>query len=191
MKQRLLLIRHGETTANVVGLLHKKGSGEKLNERGRRQAEQLTSSCLENHVGKIFTSPEIRALETAEIIAKGLGQQKVQIVDELGERNFGEWEEKSWKEVEQSLCNMSLDERYTFVPPEGESWQQMERRMQGVISSIVQENYMCVAIITHEGSLRALVPILEKLPREMSLQYHFDNASITIFDYQDGKFTKH
>ena len=45
-----------------------------------------------------------------------------------------------------------------------------------------------IAIITHGGSIRALMPYLLKTPKETSFQYDPKNASITIFDYNQNTF---
>ena len=56
--------------------------------------------------------------------------------------------------------------------------------------NIIQLGYQNVAIFTHGGALRGLMPILENAPKESSFQYNFNNASVTIFDYDDGKYTE-
>lgn len=186
---KLLFIRHAETDTNVKGLTHKTGDSNGLTELGRQQAEKLIDNCRQAGVEKIFTSNEVRAQETANIIAKGIECEMV-VLPDLAERNWGDWEGKPWAEIEVVLKPMSLDERYTFIPPNGESWQHMEQRLQKALDEIVAKDKKAVAVVTHEGSLRGLIPILNNAPKETSFGYHFDNASITTYDFIDGKFIK-
>ena len=66
---RIVLARHGETTANAErrfqGILDCP-----LNEVGRRQAEELACVIARYKPGKIFTSDLIRSIETAKPAAR-------------------------------------------------------------------------------------------------------------------------
>lgn len=135
----------------------------------------------------IFCSAENRALETANIIAEGSDLKSI-IIEELGERDWGDWASKPWEEIEAKLTPMSLKERFDFIPPKGESWQQMEDRLLKAVEHIAAGNYATVAIVTHSGALRALMPALKNEPRETSFQYNFQNASVTGFEYNAGRW---
>gem|GEM_PF-2631840 len=73
------------------------------------------------------------------------------------------------------------------MPPDGESWQQMEQRLlrcvqqwQGLTES--------VAVVAHGGLLRALIPLLLGEPRETSFQYDLANASVSMFEVRTDQF---
>jgi 2,3-bisphosphoglycerate-dependent phosphoglycerate mutase len=184
---KILFIRHAETLTNVNKLTHKTGDPIGLTELGQKQAEQLNKICRNKKVEIVFSSPEQRAIETAEIIAKGLNID-LKILKEFSERNWGDWESKTWPEIEVVLKSMSLKERYTFVPTNGESWEQMETRLKTGLNNVINTSYKTLAIITHEGALRGIMPLVLNSPKESSFKYHFENASITSFDYKDGNF---
>ncbi len=186
---KILFIRHAETETNVKELTHKTGDPVGLTELGKKQAQDLGKICKKNQVEIIFTSPEQRAVETADIIAKELNL-RLEVLKGFAERNWGEWEGRSWPEIEKVLAPMSLEERYNFVPPEGESWREMEARLKEGLSAITNQQYSSVAAVTHEGALRGLMPLLHNSPRDSSFKYHFDNASVSVFEYQDGIFTE-
>jgi broad specificity phosphatase PhoE len=186
---KILFIRHAETPINVSKLTHKLGDPVGLTELGQKQSERLTKVCINENVEVVFSSPEQRAVETAEIIAKGLGI-KLEILKELAERNWGEWEGRAWPEIEVVLKSMALEERHTFVPPNGEAWLQMEVRLKKALDNIKECGYDTVAVITHEGALRGVMPLLLNSPKESSFNYHFENASITSFEYKNGMFTE-
>lgn len=57
----------------------------------------------------------------------------------------------------------------------------MEQRLLKVVRTI-QAQDKTAAVVTHAGALRALMPPLKKEPLDTSLNYDFQNASITIFE---------
>ena len=63
----IYLVRHGETKLNREGVLQGR-SDYPLNEAGKRQAEETAAKLREMGVvfTKVYSSPLIRAVETAE-----------------------------------------------------------------------------------------------------------------------------
>jgi len=181
---KILLLRHGETDTNLRGLTHKRGAQEGLNKTGQEQARHLADVCKSHGVQALYSSPELRATETARIISKEIGLEPL-ILEDLAERHWGAWEGHPWSDIVARLRPMSIQERYTFVPPNGESWEQMERRLKKMIA-IIQSKSTTAAVITHGGALRALMPALKGEPLDTSLQYDFRNASVTIFADKSG-----
>ena len=95
---KLYLIRHGQTDWNVAGKIQ--GCHDiPLNATGKRQAEYLAEGMSRRPVTHIFSSPQKRALETAQAIAgrQGVG---VTALSGLREVEFGGWEGLTWKEIE-------------------------------------------------------------------------------------------
>lgn len=183
---KLILIRHGETDKNVGNITHHTGDLTKLNDTGIKQIKKTANSLIKYNPKSVYSSPEKRTIQSAEIIAKSL-KVKINILNEFKERNWGDWEGKPWEEIKKVLDPMTLEERFKFVPPGGESWQQMEERIKKGSEKVIDQN-LDAAIVTHAGKLRGLMPVLKKEPRGSSFKYDFKNASITIFDFQNGKF---
>ena len=177
---KLLLIRHGQTVLNVQGRVHSQQDNTGLDEIGRWQASQLVEVCRGYGVRSLLASPEQRALETAQIVADALGVP-LQCSEALRERNWGKWSGEPWQQIHEQLKPMSLEERFTFVPPGGESWQQMEQRLLGCIEAW-QGLSESVAVVAHGGLLRALLPLLLNEPRESSFRYDMENASVSVFE---------
>ena len=65
---RLYLVRHGETVWNFENRIQG-ASDVPLNEKGREQAQDLANKLQEIKFFKIFSSPLVRALETAKILS--------------------------------------------------------------------------------------------------------------------------
>ncbi|TSC88367.1 MAG: alpha-ribazole phosphatase [Microgenomates group bacterium Gr01-1014_16] len=183
---KLIFIRHGETNKNIGNITHYTGDPTQLNDIGIDQIKITAKYLAKFNPKSVYSSPEKRTIQSAGTIAQAF-KIKLDLLDEFKERNWGDWEGKPWEEIKKILDPMTLKERFTFIPPGGESWEQMENRIQSGLQSIINNNKDSV-IVTHAGTLRGLMPILKNEPREYSFKYDFKNASITIFEYQNGKF---
>lgn len=178
--EKLILIRHGETNKNVKNRLHASDDPETLNEIGRVQIQKTAEALKQYSPSKIFSSKETRAIESAEIIAKQLAIP-TEKVEGLQERNWGAFTGKPWEEVKKVLDPMTLEERYDYVPPNGESWRIFENRLIEAIKTILESNQgETIAVVTHGGAIRALMPFLLNVSKQESFKYDPDNASLTI-----------
>lgn len=185
---RLILIRHGETDKNLNKSLHAVNDGEALNVTGIGQMEGTVDRLKELSPSKIYSSTEKRAVESAQILARRLGIPMEEI-DGIQERNFGIFTGESWGDVKKILAPMTMEERYNYVPEKGESWRAFETRLIAAIQKIVEGNKdKTVAVVTHGGAIKALMPFLLKAPREESYKNVPGNASLTIFDFDNKGF---
>ncbi|WP_207480719.1 histidine phosphatase family protein [Arenibaculum pallidiluteum] len=83
-------LRHGETTANRDGIVAGTIDAP-LTGAGLRQAEAAALRLTGAGIAAIWSSPQLRARESARIVAERLALPVV-LVPGLGERNWGEWE---------------------------------------------------------------------------------------------------
>ena len=95
---RHFLLRHGESLANVAGLIASRPANAAaygLTERGREQVRAAVAAARAagtlGGVRRVVTSPLLRARESAEIAAEILGAELVEDA-RLSERGFGELE---------------------------------------------------------------------------------------------------
>ncbi len=89
---RMLFVRHGQSEANATKMIAT--ANTPLSELGKLQASQTGQALKGRGVTKIVCSPYIRARQTAEIIAREISYDpgKIEVIDELRERGFGEKE---------------------------------------------------------------------------------------------------
>jgi len=98
---KVYAVLHGQTDLDIEkriqGILD-----DPLCEAGRAQAIELANALSEKGIDMIISSPQIRAMETATVIAEKLGLDKSKIVNgvKLAERCFGEYEGKLFYEVD-------------------------------------------------------------------------------------------
>ena len=188
---KLILIRHGETVKNLLGRIHNYSDDDILTEDGTKQVLKTAEAIKSYKLDIIVSSREKRAKQTGEIIASVL-KVKFDFIDGLEERNWGVYAGKSWSEIEAVLKNMSLEERYKFVPENGESWQQFENRLIKSIKFLIDKfPGKNLVVVTHGGVIRVLMPFLLGLPKEESFKYDLPNASISVFEIlSSDKFRK-
>jgi broad specificity phosphatase PhoE len=175
---KLVVARHPETNKNA-GL---PGEPEAITPKGQEQIKSIADVCRQQGVQAVVHSTQDRAATAAETLAKILG---VPIMAQVGleERNFGDWDNWEWSQIAAELDKLTTEERYMLVPPNGESWQQMETRLRTALASIASLGYDSVAVITHMGSIRALLPMLRNQPKESTLQLMPENGQIFVEEY--------
>src|SRR5438309_108698 len=120
---RLVLVRHGQTTANVARVLDSKPPGAGLTEMGRAQAEEAADQLADEPVVAVYASVAIRAQQTAAPIAARHGLP-VQVIDGVHELQMGAYEGKSGPEpvaVFESVFVAMLNGDVDASMPEGES----------------------------------------------------------------------
>src|SRR5579859_6938005 len=70
---KLYFVRHGESEANVLRIISNREEPHALTSNGRQQARALADSLQGTAFARIFSSPVLRARQTAEILAERLG----------------------------------------------------------------------------------------------------------------------
>ncbi len=88
---RLLLIRHGQTPSNVLGLLDTAVPGPGLTDLGIAQAAALPETLADHRIDAIYASSQVRAQLTAQPLAEARGLP-VQVRDGLREISAGDLE---------------------------------------------------------------------------------------------------
>ena len=184
---RILIIRHGESTGNLNRIMQGQGPFP-LTEKGKIQAVLAAKEIKDNFdsICCIYSSDLTRAKESTDIIYKILGITKVTFDQRLREHDCGFLEGKVFTE---ELKKKYLEPGFTdhdFCIPEGESRNEMTKRIKESFEEIVsktQEN-STIMIITHGGVLgRLLKSILNLLPEENT----FANCKINLIERKTKK----
>ncbi len=184
---RLLLIRHGESLANAEGRLQ--GHLDiPLSERGRRQAERLGERLAPLAVEALYTSPLLRAKETAEILSARLGLSLEERAA-LMERNVGELEGLSREEIIARFPHY-MPARTEIRRVEIHGFEQdgefAERVLQGLTAIIEAHPQQTVAVLTHGGVIFSFCRQTLQMPTVRPGPFAIDNGSVTIFDITRG-----
>lgn len=185
---KMYFVRHGETDWNVNKKIQ--GSADiPLNENGKRQAGELAARLVklrregEFQAVRVYTSPQLRAAETAEAVADTLELSCIPL-DGLREMSLGKWEGLSWKRVCEEFPKeyraWNSQRRYRKTP-EGESYQEVVSRAFSAIACILEREREDVLVVTHSAVLMAVRCYMDDCPfeeREMLERYRADNTEV-------------
>ncbi|MBC8750408.1 broad specificity phosphatase PhoE [Paraburkholderia sp. WC7.3g] len=177
----LLLIRHGQSHANVAGLLNSTEQDE-LTEHGLRQAAKLRT-LMESHgfvPDRVFSSPWRRALQTTEVLFKDKADWTVDA--RLGETNagrFATWKAEDFREAFPDW-GKHLSDRYEG----GESHLELAARSVNWLEEEVlrhAEQSGLVAAVCHAGPISVISQYLLNVPLSRFPNVLVPNASVTLF----------
>jgi broad specificity phosphatase PhoE len=162
---KLCFARHGESEANVLKVISNRGSRHGLTEKGRRQAAELASNLKGSGATRIYSSPLLRALQTAEIVSSALGVD-YGVTDALREFDCGIVEGRSDPEswdlhrqvMEAWLQHGELDARIE----QGESFRDIQNRFVPFIESFLEEQDEADAciLVGHGGLYLCMLPLI-------------------------------
>lgn len=189
MATNFFLIRHGLTFWNHEHR-YQGHTDIELNNEGIRQAQTLKKRFAMEKFDAIYSSDLKRALKTAEIINE-IHQLPIQISSELREINFGVWEAHTYRELERDypeLLKIWLTKPELLHIPQGESFAMVRDRAVKLIRNIVlQYSNSTVAVITHGGTIAALICGLLGLSLDNIRKYKHNNAAVTLLTITQDK----
>lgn len=168
------LVRHGESTWNVLGLAQGHCDRPRLTVRGARQARDVANMLRGRPIGALYASDLWRAVATADVLAAALGLA-VTRDPRLRERCLGACEGTASAAVPAALSgvaeNRVLDP--DARPPGGESLRDLYWRVAGFADDLLRpgrfeqaERPAEVAVVAHGGTLRVLTAHLRGIPVE-------------------------
>jgi probable phosphoglycerate mutase len=191
---RLVLVRHGESVAQVEGFLSGHDTCVGLSDLGRWQAgvlrDRLTASGELGAVDAVFTSVLERTLETAAIIRPALGDAPATAECEWCEIHPGEAEGLSWEELRAQHPDMgTLTDPYRRRLPGSETWAEFYVRAGARLRRVADEHPgETVVVVCHGGIVGASFVALGDFPVQRSANFVREtrNTSLTEWLHADG-----
>lgn len=147
---KIWLIRHGKTEGNKLGR-YIGVTDEPLSLEGREFLTKMDYPGVES----VSVSPMRRCVETAEIL---FPKKSFRIIDELSECNFGDFENKNYKELEGNADYQAwIDSQGTLPFPNGESREEFKRRsltgFDKAVTGCIRSGISCAALVIHGGTI--------------------------------------
>ncbi|MGW0519840.1 histidine phosphatase family protein [Crossiella sp. NPDC003009] len=159
---RLMLVRHGQTPANVRHALDSKPPGPPLTAEGRRQADKLAEELATEPVTAVYASVAVRAQMTAAPVAlrHGVpvrvieGVHETQVGPELEGRN----DDAAIREFSR-VVDRWLDGDLAGSAPGGETGFQVVERFSAAVRQIAAEHSDGVVVLVSHGAAIRLMAV--------------------------------
>lgn len=178
----IYLVRHGESEANIS----KRFSGitdVNLSSKGKSEAKLAGQNLKLEKISHVFTSPLIRAKDTAKIICKEINydENKIIIENSLIEVNFGLFENLTWDEISSAYKNESenwIKDKVKYKFPQGEGYADIIKRISKFIDNVPDNSL----VVTHFGVIQSVMLYLN-IADEISLwDYKISNCDIVVLN---------
>lgn len=193
---KLHFTRHGESLANTLHIISNRDLPHPLTAKGRAQACRLAKNLETTPLTHIYTSPLLRARQTADIVGRSL-RLPVEVADELKEYDCGILEgrgdDAAWALHRQFAQDWLAGRNRESAPDGGESFFDIQRRVGAFISGLAaqfngrQAEILC---ISHGGTL--LFGLLERFSNVNAAfiqKNGFLHTSIISAAWRDGRLT--
>ena len=175
------VILHGQTDFDAEGRIIG-NSDPALNDTGKEQARKAAEELKTKGIDMILSSPQIRTLETAEIIAEGLGFDKNKITKglKLYERAFGDLEGKLISEVDMFALSSWFSNAAT---PNGETVKDTANRVIAYMNNMVKIfRTKTMLLVVPEHVLKVLFWFFNGLP-ELGKEHDIKTGNCLIYEF--------
>lgn len=190
---RLILVRHGDAHAGFDGVVSGPRGCRGLTDLGRRQAESLRSYLAVSgrlHADVLLASRLPRAVETAEIIAPGLGLPSVRQECDLCEIHTGEADGLEWAEYAERFGSFDMEaEPGRVFAPGGESWMSFHERVRSMCDRVAAEfPTQTVVAVCHAGVVMASIRVLFDIPHPgTGTRLQPTNTGLTEWEFEASR----
>ena len=193
VKGTALFMRHGETAWNREGRVMGQNQIE-LDAHGRAQVEAAVPFARLIKPELIVTSPLVRARQSAEIIANGLGGVAVLDDPQICEVRYGRWEGMVYNDLIEDSDYIKYRERPLDIPtPGGETIYQVQSRgVEAVMHAVEANEGKRILFVSHGDIVRTVLCHFMKLELEHFRRIRIDNATFSavqiVGDFAEVKF---
>jgi len=190
---KLIMVRHGLTEWNKEQRLQGKFDIP-ISKEGEKQAEKLAERLKNEKIDLIYSSPQKRAYQTAQIINK---HRKIRIIKEknLREISYGILDGTSKKKREQNkklrqIWQKRREDVMNFKIPKGESFSDLLNRAKKVLNKILKYNNKTILVVCHGQIKRALIQLLTNMSNEETQKQYFHPTSVSVIEIGKRKIKK-
>ena len=183
----IYLLRHGQTEENRKGSYY--GNLDiGLNEIGVIQGNKAKKFFNDIKLDRVYVSDKIRTLEMAKL---ALGLKEMEIIQDsrINETNFGDFEGKTYEEIKMFYpkeCLCWTDNWKEFVPPQGESYIELCKRVKSFMDDIKKLDVDNILICAHSGVIRAIYCYIMNENIDLFWKFGCKNGDISIIKYEYG-----
>ncbi len=192
---KLFFIRHAPIKQRP-GFFPKKNCNAIIkNNQIKKLSHFIPNNCI------CYVSPLKRTLQTAKALSKYVSFSEIILEKKLEEQNFGDWSGKKVSDIWKILEKSKTKNNFSFIsakitPPNGESFLEQCNRISIWLENLNYLQGQCIVIITHAGTIRAILSYIFNIDPEQALGIEILHQSLNIFEvlskkdnrYKGGKF---
>lgn len=178
----VILVRHGQTDENVSGRISGQGPAP-LNARGQEQARLAADVLASLGVIQVFSSPVVRARQTAEILNQRL-QVPIVEMPELREVEYGEWEGKHFNDMRaHPIAQQVFQDPSAVAFANGERLTDVQQRGVQAIE-VIRQRYPqgIVVMVSHGDVIRTVLAHYLNMPFNEYRLINVDNGAISVLE---------
>ena len=184
------LVRHGQTAWNKEEVFRGR-TDLPLNDEGLREAELAGGYFKGLEMDAIYSSPLLRAWQTAQKIARD-HPLNVQALDGLIDMSFGGWEGRSLKEVKEKDergYRQWREEPHLFKPPDGETLDEVRFRAMAALEAVIHKHFeKTLVLVSHRVINKVLICSILGLDNTHFWQIRQDTTAINLIQHRNGKY---
>lgn len=191
---KLVLVRHGESEWNELG----KWTGitdVHISKVGIEESKKIGETIKDLHFDQIFISKLIRTEETLSFMEstnQELLEVPIEKVEELNERDYGDYTGKNKWEVEKIIGKeefQKLRRGWDYPVPRGENLKMVyERTIPFFLNKIIPilREDKNVLVVAHGNSIRSIVKYIENIPDNDISNLEMPFEEILIYDLDEN-----
>ncbi len=173
---KLYVVRHGETALNAQNRVCGISNGA-LTIKGKEQAERLAVELSDVQFDCIFSSPQIRALQTVQPIAEANGMQVI-VEPRLAEQSYGIYEGATRDDP----GFLSNKRNFAFRYPQGESMMHVACRVYTLIDELKGKYPQgTILFATHGGVFRVLNSYFKDMTNDEFFHFGIKNCEWKVY----------
>jgi len=181
----VILVRHGQTDENVSGRISGQGPAP-LNTRGQEQAKVAADVLASLGVTQMFSSPVVRARQTADILTQRLHVPIVEM-SALREVEYGEWEGKHFNDMRgHPIAQQVFQDPSAVAFAQGERLTDVQQRSVQAIETVRQAYPQgIVVMVSHGDVIRTALAHYLNMPFNEYRRINLDNGAISVLELFD------
>ena len=190
---KIFLVRHGETEWNRINRFQ--GISDiPLNEKGKAQAAGLARALKDENIDVFYTSPLIRARETANAIQQFHPSAPCFEEEGLKEMNLGDFEgmeAATWATQHPEIRKKWRDSPAAIILPGGESLAEVQIRAVKTLEQIIKKHRpgTTLLICSHNFVIHTILCHALGISLDKFREIKQDTAALNLLLIKDGRLT--
>ncbi len=195
MTIKLVLVRHGLSSFNAKGLIQGRTDDSFLIDEGYEQALKAGKALSKIKFDRIYSSPLVRAAETAKTINKSFkNEQEIIFDNNLLEVDLSEWSGLKIEEIKKKFPEiypiwrndpenliLKRSDNQTYKPIQ-ELFDQANDFIKDILKIYLDKDDVKILVVGHNAILRCLILMLLDKPKQGFRKIRLENASFSILN---------